>query len=142
MRWSIATRDSLPHREYHHLFPDHLLTSEHYGALGRSESYRALNCVVITWNTNRNISASEPVAYLRERIEQGSLGEDEIRARLRSHLVPYEPLSVGGYEAIEEADARSDKVRSDYKAFLDARAESLLEPMAMLCEGRDWPSAV
>jgi hypothetical protein len=53
-----ATRERLRNREYHHLFPDSLLRDE--GHLQEKESSRALNCVLITMNTNRNISAKEP----------------------------------------------------------------------------------
>jgi len=33
-------------------------------------------------------------------LKRGTLGEDTIRARLRSHLVPYDVLNVGGYAEI------------------------------------------
>jgi len=66
-----ATADSVLRREYHHLFPDSLLTG--FCGLNSGRSYRALNCALITWNTNRAISAKEPLAYLRERAERATL---------------------------------------------------------------------
>ena len=44
-----VNRQHLGQREYHHLFPDHLLTKE--GGLASENSYRALNCALVTWNT-------------------------------------------------------------------------------------------
>ncbi len=132
-----ASRDALRGREYHHLFPDSLLT--HDGNLSSTESYRALNCALITWNTNRNISAKEPVAYLRERSEKSSLGIEEVRTRVASHLVPFAPLNVGGYAELAEGAPRQAKIRADYEAFLDERATMVEEAMLALCAGRTWP---
>ena len=132
-----ATSENLSRREYHHLFPDHLLTED--AGLSHRESYCALNCVLITWNTNRNISAKEPIRYLTERAERSKLGEPEIRSRLSSHLVPFEPLAVGGYAEISDPVARQMGIREDYERFLTARAEQFLNPIRTLCEGRRWP---
>ena len=30
-------------------------------------AYRAVNCALITWRTNRTISNKDPIAYLKER---------------------------------------------------------------------------
>lgn len=137
-----ATRDRLrdAQREYHHLFPDSLLTGEDKGQLDGSDSYRALNCALVTWNTNRNISAKDPVKYLQERTARSVLGEDEIRARLASHLVPYAELAVGGYEEEPEPEARAARIQADYDAFLDARAGLFDEPIRLLCDGVNWPA--
>lgn len=132
-----ATRENLSRREYHHLFPDHLLTED--AGLSARESYLALNCALITWNTNRNISAKEPIRYLTERVERSKLGEPEIRSRLSSHLVPFEPLAVGGYAEISDPLARQMGIREDYERFLTARAEQFLNPIRTLCEGMRWP---
>ena len=51
-------------------------------------------------------------------LKRGTLGEDTIRARLRSHLVPYDVLNVGGYAEINDLDAREAKVRHDFSSFL------------------------
>jgi hypothetical protein len=83
-----ATRERLKNREYHHLFPDSLLRDD--GHLTEKERSRALNCVLITMNTNRNISAKEPLKYLAERVDRAELGESVVRDRLRSHVVPFE----------------------------------------------------
>ena len=134
---SRAARGNLARREYHHLFPHHLLTS--VGGLSPRDSERALNCALVTWNTNRNIAAKEPLNYLRERAERSTLGEDEIRARLTSHLIPYEALAAGGYDEMRDQAAAQTRVREDYERFLTARAELLLNPIRVLCEGRRWP---
>jgi hypothetical protein len=103
---SPATRENLRKREYHHLFPVSIL--EKCGE-GNGKIFRALNCALVTWKTNRNIAAKSPLEYLRNRIDASSLGEDEIRRRLLSHEIEYETLVDG-----------------DYDAFLAARAERLL----------------
>lgn len=88
---AIATRQQLRKREYHHLFPASLLEKE--AGLGSRDIYRALNYALITWGTNRTISAKEPIIYLRERVERADLGETEIRRRLATHYVPYNKLA-------------------------------------------------
>jgi hypothetical protein len=134
---SKATRERLHGREYHHLFPDALLTGD--GGLSGSESSRALNCALITMSTNRNVSAKEPLKYLSERINRADLGESVVRDRLRSHVVPFDDLNVGGYAKIAAADARQDKIRADYNAFLRKRAELIYSALNALCQGRNWP---
>jgi hypothetical protein len=133
-----ATRSHLPLREYHHLFPDSLLA--HDGKMAEGQSFKALNCALVTWNTNRNISAKEPLAYLKERTERATLGEDAIRARLKSHVIPYDALNVGGYTSISDPDRRAASIAADYDAFLKARAELLVPAIRALCDGRDWPT--
>ena len=134
---ATASRDQIQKREYHHLFPAALLEND--GWLGGSEINRALNCALVTWNTNRTISAKEPIRYLRERVERSALGEDGIRRRLETHYIPYEELNVGNYEEFGDETARADRVRSDYEVFLKARANLVLTPMAALCRG-DTPA--
>lgn len=129
-----ATRRHLVHREYHHLFPDHLLTG-----VPSADSFRALNCALVTWNTNRNIAAKEPVHYLQERTSGAALGEDEVRRRLQSHLVPYDELAVGGYGAIADTTARASKIAQDYEVFLSKRASMMLVAVEALCRGEVWP---
>jgi hypothetical protein len=137
-----ARRENLQKREYHHLFPEALLLKD--GGLEEREAYAALNCALITWNTNRHISAKEPLMYLRERVERGGLGHvlgaHEIKTRLASHAVPFDELNVGGYEALSAHD-RQSRIRSDYTRFLEARAKLLLDPIAQLCSGARWPSS-
>lgn len=133
-----ATREALRAREYHHLFPDALLRED--GGLSPAEIFRALNCALITWNTNRTISAKEPISYLRERTLRSPLGEDDIRSRVQSHCVPYEELNVGGYGEIADIEVRKARVRSDYEAFLSVRAGKVEQAMVALCDGRHWPA--
>lgn len=52
----------------------------------RNYSIIALDCVLVTWNTNRNISDKDPERYLAERLDGTSVGEAEVRARLAAHL--------------------------------------------------------
>jgi hypothetical protein len=110
-----ATREHLKEREYHHLFPVARLKEQ---GKTDSEIYRALNCALVTWKTNRNISAKTPERYLAERREGTSLGEDEVRRRLESHLVPYDEL-----------------VSSTYEEFLMERAKRMHAMMLKLCLG-------
>jgi len=112
---STVSRANLAKREYHHLFPD-----AHLKRLGYEDQriYRSLNCAVVTWKTNRTISDKDPEKYLAERREGSNLGEAEIRARLASHLIPFDEM-VGG----------------DYEAFLSARAELVHDAMNTLCGG-------
>jgi hypothetical protein len=129
-----ASRESVKHREYHHLFPDSIITGDAAG-LPSSRSYRALNCALITWRTNRTIAAREPIAYLRDRMDgAGGLGEQVIRDRLRTHLVPYEELSVG-WSHLTDAEDHGEVIRSDYEHFLEARARLVLGPALELCNG-------
>jgi len=101
---SKASRDSVLKREYHHIFPVQVLG----GDRGDENVNRALNCALITWKTNRTISAKTPKDYLLQRTEASHLGEDKIKKRLKSHLIPFKPLS-----------------KNDYPAFLDKRAKLL-----------------
>ena len=135
---------SLPNREYHHLFPDSLLRND--GRMEDGEINRALNCALVTWNTNRNISAKEPVKYLRERVERATSDEDQsewaeeqIKSRLASHAIPYDELNVGGYTDITCEDARAERIRKDYQEFLEARAKMIHKKIIRLCRGEVYP---
>ncbi len=90
------TRASLAQREYHHLFPNSLLKGR---SVPDDKIYIALNCALVTWNTNRNISNKDPERYLAERRNGRGAGETEVRARLASHLVPYDEMVAGNYDA-------------------------------------------
>ncbi len=132
---SPATPDSLARREYHHLFPEALL--DNVGLIDEGDISLALNCALITWNTNRRISAKEPLAYLRERAERAPLGEDQIRSRLETHIIPFDSLSVGGYSEIADEEARGAKIKSDYESFIHARAEAIHREAIKLCSGEE-----
>ena len=134
-----VTRQHLIQREYHHLFPDHLLVSD--GGVPPESSFRALNCALVTWNTNRTIAAKEPIRYLQERTVDAQLGEEDVRTRLESHLVPYDELAVGGYGLIVASEARASKIAGDYDAFLRQRAQMMRPVMEALCRGEVWPKA-
>ena len=110
---SMATRENLGRREHHHLFP-----VAHLTRMGVPEDriWRTLNCALVTWRTNRNIRDKEPERYLAERREGTGLGEAEVKARLASHLIPYDEM-----------------VKGDYEAFLVARAQMMHASMTSLC---------
>ena len=111
-----ASRDHLQLREYHHLFPDAWLQRELN--LKNPEIYLALNCALVTWKTNRSISDKAPDKYISQRLEASVLGEAEIRRRLESHLIPYDPI-----------------MQNDYPGFVSARAELMHNLMSKLCRG-------
>jgi hypothetical protein len=110
-----VTRDNLAKREYHHLFPD-----AHLKRIGIPDDqiYHSLNCALVTWRTNRNISDKEPEHYLAERLDGTNLGIDEVKDRLASHLIPFDAMIAG-----------------DYPKFLATRAELIYAAMQKLCEG-------
>ena len=131
-----ASYESLSKREYHHLFPESLLRNE--ANLEESDINLALNCALVTWNTNRNISAKEPMAYLRERAEHAILGIDQIQRRLSSHTIPFKELNVGGYSEITETEARSARIKSDFERFISSRAKAIYNAGKKLCNGEEW----
>lgn len=92
---SMAARSNLSKREYHHLFPiAHLaLQSE----VKSTEVWRALNCALITWKTNRNIGPKPPVKYIEERFGHDNVSSQEIERRLESHIIPLDQLKAGVY---------------------------------------------
>ena len=116
-----VTATQLPSREYHHLFPDALLTK--VGTLDPSKSMRALNCALITWSTNRTISSKPPLQYLEERTSKAELGEAEIQSRLASHVIPYNELAASG----PYGEYDGDQVAKDYDQFLQL-GQSLCSP--------------
>ena len=120
---SWATAENLGGREYHHLFPEAYL-KEHLPEGDSDLAQRALNCVLISWATNRRIGAKPPLVYLRERIDKSTLGEEEIRRRLESHLIPWEEFS-----------SDSPDVPQAYRRFLEARAELMVKALHDLCNG-------
>ena len=113
---STVSRGNLAKREYHHLFPEAHLKKT--GITDEDRVYGALNCALVTWTTNRTIAAKEPERYLAERLEGTALGQDEVRARLDSHMIPYDELVAG-----------------DYGAFLTKRAQLVHEAMERICTG-------
>jgi len=132
-RASVASIASLEHpREYHHLFPDSKLAEV---GLGPEDIYRAVNCALITWRTNRAISNKDPVKYLKERADNSTLGEDELIRRLRTHLIPYNELNVGAYDGLV-GDQLKVRTQEDYKKFALVRAQLLAKAAELACEGQ------
>jgi hypothetical protein len=117
-----VTAENITQREYHHLYPVAFLAEN---GIPEAAASVALNCALLTWRTNRTISALPPVDYLRDRSDGAALGEQEIRTRLASHLIDYDSLSAGNFEE-----------------FLAGRAEQMHEAIASLCRGEDWGRAV
>ena len=88
----------------------------------------------MTWRTNRTLSDKDPIVYLQERADNCSLGKVELKRRLRTHLIPHSRLAVG-YNGMSD-DERRGRVKSDYDAFLSARAEVLALAAHLACEGK------
>jgi len=131
-RATVAAITSKEHpREYHHLFPAATLDD---AGIPDEQIFRALNCALVTWRTNRTISNKDPITYLKQRADNCALGEEEMKRRLRTHLIPYARLAVG-YEGIPD-DERRGRVKNDYDAFLSARAEVLAKAALRACEGK------
>lgn len=130
---ATVTRQHLKQREYHHLFPASTLLD---AGLKEEEVYRALNCALITWRTNRKISNKDPVDYLRDRAEANSLGADDLDRRLRSHLIAPQSLNVGGYAQLD-SDSRRDQITADYHTFLVQRAKVISQLVQHVCEGKE-----
>lgn len=120
--------DNVVRREYHHVFPNQLLSE------AGIESMLALNCVLITWKTNRTIGRLDPITYLEKRAENAPKPRD-IRDRLQSHLAPYEVIAAAGpYEQPAGAELRA-AVQPDFDQFLQNRAELIRRFMESVCAG-------
>lgn len=111
---SEINRKNLSKREYHHIFPVAHLVKNGYT---EDQIHRSLNCALVSWQTNRNISNKKPERYLTERCEGAHLGKYEVKERLVSHIIPYE-----------------DMVRNDYENFLKSRARLIERSMQNLCD--------
>ncbi len=111
---SVVTRANLAKREYHHLFPVAYMTRQGFPD---DKIYRSLNCALVSWRTNLDISDDAPERYLAERRDGTELGEAEVRARLETHLIPYDKM-----------------VEGDYEGFLEARASMIHSETTRLCE--------
>jgi hypothetical protein len=118
-------------REYHHLFPHATLED---AGIPYEQIFRALNCALVTWRTNRALSDKDPITYLKERADNCTLGEDELKRRLKTHLIPYGRLAVG-YDGMSD-DERRARVKEDYEGFLFARAVILARAAQRACEGK------
>lgn len=121
-----ATYDSIQKREYHHVFPDALLSE------AEIPSYLALNCALITWKTNRMIGRKDPLEYLQERVQWAD--EAVVRERLRSHLISFDLLSKAHYANLDEASFKK-KLTEDFNGFLRDRAKLVVAAMNALTSG-------
>ena len=108
-----AAYESIQTREYHHVFPDALLSEVQIA------SSLALNCALITWKTNRLIGRKDPLEYLENRVEWAD--EATIEKRLRSHLISYDRLKKAHYEHLI-GEALKTVLETDFQAFLRDRA--------------------
>ena len=113
---SLAGHGNLSQREYHHLFPVAHLKRENPD-ISDDKIFNALNCALVTWRTNRAISDKEPVRYLTDRLQDSDPEGMEIKRRLESHLIPYDEMVSGNYDA-----------------FLQKRAELVLRSLKKLCD--------
>lgn len=127
-----ATKQSIPKREYHHLFPAALLRK---ADVPRNERQSAVNCALISWKTNRTISDKNPMQYLLERADNCDLGEAEIKRRLRSHLIPMQELKKD-YDDLDSPETKK-KIAQDYESFIDERAKLLEIAARLVCDGEE-----
>jgi hypothetical protein len=109
-----ASAANVDKREYHHVFP----VASFKDDTPDGQIYRALNCALITWRTNRKLSANTPLKYIEARTNATNLGESEMRDRLASHLIAYKDM------------------KGNYDDFLAERAKYALDHISTLCEGR------
>ncbi|MCY4358034.1 MAG: DUF262 domain-containing protein [Gammaproteobacteria bacterium] len=121
-----ASYENIQKREYHHIFPDALLSEVEL------ESFYALNCALITWKTNRIIGRKDPLDYLKERVEWA--GESAVANRLKSHLVSYPLLSQAHYQNLQ-GDELKAKLQADFNDFMRDRASLVHQAVKHLAVG-------
>ena len=122
----LVSFENIQKREYHHIFPDALLSEVNI------ESNYALNCVLLTWKTNRIIGRKDPLDYLEERVKWAD--EATVSNRLKSHLVPHELLKKARYDQLEGEELEF-RLNADFRAFLRNRAEIICRAVLQLAEG-------
>jgi hypothetical protein len=122
-----ASFESDQKREYHHIFPDALLTD------AKIDSYLALNCAFITWKTNRIIGRKDPLEYLQDRVEWA--GEESVRERMKSHLIDFDLLAKASYKGLAGEELAA-KLKPDFEAFLRARAKLVHTAVTALAQGK------
>lgn len=121
-----ASYDSIQNREYHHIFPNALLSEE-----GIEGSY-ALNCALITWKTNRVIARKDPLDYLKERVQWAD--ESAVANRLKTHLISYLLLNHAHYQVLQ-GDALKVKLEADFNSFMRHRAKLVHKAVEYLAAG-------
>ena len=87
---------------------------------------------MISDKTNISIGQKDPLQYLKNQYEWTS--ETIVCERLQSHLIPIEELANGGYERLSEKE-KVEKVKLDFSAFIQKRAEPVVKPSAYLPKG-------
>lgn len=121
-----AAYENVRQREYHHIFPDALLRE------AGIESFRALNCALITWKTNRMIGRKDPLEYLEERVKLAD--PKAVRNRLRTHLISYELLAKAHYGSAS-GTALASLVTPDFEAFMRDRSTRIAAAAVALANG-------
>jgi hypothetical protein len=123
-----ATYESIQKREYHHVFPDALLSE------AGIPSYLALNCALITWKTNRMIGRKDPLEYLQERVQWAD--EAVVRERLKSHLISFDLLSRAHYANLGQTTFKQ-RLADDFTEFLQDRAKLVVSALNELADGNN-----
>ncbi len=123
---------NIEQRHYHHVYPDALLKE------AEINSFLALNCALISDKTNISIGRKDPLEYMKDRYEWTS--EVIVKERLQSHLIPIEELKNGGYENLSDEE-KTQKLKKDFEAFLNRRAELVMKAAKLLAEGHQLSTA-
>ena len=126
---TTISADNVAHRAYHLVFPNQLLKDADIGSM------KVLNCVLITWKTNRTIGRLDPITYLEKRAEYAPAPRD-IKERLESHLVPYEIIAAAGPYPQPSGAELQVAVQPDFDAFMDQRANLVHRFMTAVCAGQ------
>lgn len=121
-----ASFESIQKREYHHIFPDALLSE------AGIDSYYALNCALITWKTNRIIGRKDPLDYLKERVQWAD--ELAVSNRLKTHLVSFDLLSKAHYQGLD-GEALKTQLEADFREFMRDRAKLVHKAVVRLAAG-------
>ena len=121
-----ASYESIQKREYHHVFPDALLSEA-----GITSSL-SLNCALITWKTNRVIGRKDPLAYLEDRVVLSEASA--VEQRLKTHLISFNLLSKACYAEMDKQELES-KLAQDFEEFLRHRAKLVVVAINALAAG-------
>ncbi len=121
-----ATYETIQNREYHHIFPDALLSE------AGIPSSLALNCALITWKTNRMIGRKDPLDYMKERVAWAD--EAVIAQRLRSNLISYDWLAESHYGGLT-GDSLKSVLSADFECFRRDRAKLVAAAVTALADG-------
>lgn len=120
---------NIDNRHYHHIYPLSLLEESDI-----TEYNLALNCALITDKTNQSIGRKDPYEYLVDRYKW--VGEDIVKDRLGSHLIPINELKTGSYVGLNDED-KKHKIKNDFEIFIYRRAELILKAVKKLTNGEN-----